>query len=91
VGFFGRLTNLSKGWALSLGKKTDNSVVDTELKQDLLNPTPGPEAEAQLAALKAGTSPAETTQSTEPGSGESDRSETAPEDNSAEGPVKKTL
>jgi hypothetical protein len=52
MGFFGRLTNLSKGWAAGLGKSTDTAVVDTELDHDRMNPKPGAEAEAQLAALK---------------------------------------
>lgn len=52
MGFFGRLTNLGKGWVSGLGKKSDTDIVDVELEADRLNPRPGPEAEAQLATLK---------------------------------------
>ncbi len=57
MGFFGRLTNLGKGWVAGLGKSTSTAVVEAELDHDRMNPKPGPEAEAQLAALK-GKSPA---------------------------------
>lgn len=52
MGFFGRLTNLSRGWVTNLGKNTDTAVVDAELDHDRLNPKPGLQAEAQLADLK---------------------------------------
>jgi len=52
MGFLGRLANLGKGWAAGLGKRADTAVVEAELNHDRMHPTPGPEAEAQLAALK---------------------------------------
>ena len=54
MSFFGRLTNLGKGWVSSLGKKSDTTIVDGELQADRLNPQPGAEAQAELAALKVG-------------------------------------
>jgi hypothetical protein len=85
MGFFGRLTNLSRGWVTNLGKNTDTAVVDTELDHDRLNPKPGLEAEAQLADLKresVATAPA--------GPGGAPEASEDPED-TASPPPKKTL
>lgn len=46
------MTNLGKGWVAGLGKSSSTAVVEAELDHDRLNPKPGPEAAAQLAALK---------------------------------------
>jgi len=88
MGFFGRLTNLGKGWASGLTKKGSTAPVEAEMEQDRLNPTPGPAAEAQLAALKSGS--AEGQQGEASGSAaDTEGSESSEQDN--ENPPKKTL
>lgn len=88
MGFFGRLTNLGKGWASGLTTKGSTAPVDAEMEQDRLNPTPGPAAEAQLAALKsgsAGSQPGEASGS----AADSEASEPSDQDHGS--PLKKTL
>jgi hypothetical protein len=92
VGFFDRLGNLGKGWVSGLGKKVDNSVLENELREDRLRPTPGAEAAAELAALKAGKGKEAPSNGSSSPPTESESPDTPEEPStSAPGPVKKTL
>jgi hypothetical protein len=87
MGFFGRLTNLGKGWASGLTKKGSTAPVEAEMERDRLNPTPGPAAEAQLAALKSTAAG----QHSEASGSAADTEASEPSEQDNEGPPKKTL
>jgi len=52
MSFFKRLANLGKGIALSKATSTSTEALEKELLADKMNPTPGLEAQAELARLK---------------------------------------
>jgi hypothetical protein len=88
MGFFGRLTNLGKGWASGLTKRGSTAPVEAEMERDRLNPTPGPAAEAQLAALKSGSAKG---QQSEASGSAADTEASEPSEQDNESPPKKTL
>lgn len=91
MGFFGRLGNLGKGWLSSKRSSVDTSVVDAEIQHDRLNPTPGPEAQAELDALKKAAGQPVSTKEKPSGDDSSGDTSAPDEPPDEDAPVKKTL